>query len=344
MSEASPPAERTAFGRWPGWLRPRAIELPGSGRMRLIETTLLVLVGLLLAIATVNDVVRQTHVNQRLIADLRTWRPTPATTTTTSRSTSSCSAEASRARGGLRQHQPRAAEGAHAAVPGDLGPDRERAPHGARRLVPAAAGAGRSRRPLRLLRARPSEGSVPAMSVRRDRRSCPCAAQRSRHAGSRAWWPLVALTVLAAALRFSTLDLQSFWYDEAFTPVHVLHPSLVRDAARGRAHREHAAAVVRARVGDHARARHRRGRAAPALGARRGGDRAASRGRSAASSPAAARRWSAAALVAVNPLFVWYSQEARAYALFVLFARAGDAVLPARAARAHARRDGGLRR
>ncbi len=40
----------------------------------MIETTLLVLAGLLLAIATVNDVVRQTHINQRLIADLRTWR------------------------------------------------------------------------------------------------------------------------------------------------------------------------------------------------------------------------------------------------------------------------------
>jgi hypothetical protein len=32
--------------------------------------------------------------------------------------------------------------------------------------------------------------------------------------------------LLAAALRLSTLDLQSLWYDEAFTPVHVLHPSL----------------------------------------------------------------------------------------------------------------------
>jgi hypothetical protein len=42
--------------------------------MRLIETTLLVLVGVLLAVATANDVVRQTHVNHRLIADLRTWR------------------------------------------------------------------------------------------------------------------------------------------------------------------------------------------------------------------------------------------------------------------------------
>jgi hypothetical protein len=43
-------------------------------RGRLIETTLLILAGLLLAIATVNDVVDQTHVNHRLIADLRTWR------------------------------------------------------------------------------------------------------------------------------------------------------------------------------------------------------------------------------------------------------------------------------
>jgi hypothetical protein len=43
-------------------------------RVRLIETTLLVLIGLLLAAATVNDVVRQAHVNQRLVADLRTWR------------------------------------------------------------------------------------------------------------------------------------------------------------------------------------------------------------------------------------------------------------------------------
>jgi len=41
-----------------------------------------------------------------------------------------------------------------------------------------------------------------------------------------AWWPLAALTLLAGALRFSTLDLQSFWYDEAFTPVQVLHASL----------------------------------------------------------------------------------------------------------------------
>src|SRR3984893_5771672 len=40
------------------------------------------------------------------------------------------------------------------------------------------------------------------------------------------WWPLAALTLLAALLRLSTLGLQSFWFDEAFTRVHVLHASL----------------------------------------------------------------------------------------------------------------------
>jgi hypothetical protein len=74
MSEASTPLAGSLWGRLPSWLRPRSAELPGSGRTRLVETTLLVLAGLLLAIATVDDVARQTHVNQRLIADLRTWR------------------------------------------------------------------------------------------------------------------------------------------------------------------------------------------------------------------------------------------------------------------------------
>ncbi len=74
MSEVSTPVEGSHWERLPSWLRPRSSERPGTGRTRLVESTLLVLAGLLLAIATVNDVVRQTHVNQRLIADLRTWR------------------------------------------------------------------------------------------------------------------------------------------------------------------------------------------------------------------------------------------------------------------------------
>jgi hypothetical protein len=78
---SGPPASEASLSageeRWqwlPAWLRPRAVELRGTGQMRLIETTLLVLVGVVLAVATVNDVARQTGVNQRLIADLKTWR------------------------------------------------------------------------------------------------------------------------------------------------------------------------------------------------------------------------------------------------------------------------------
>jgi hypothetical protein len=74
MNDVSTPVERDRASGLPTWLQPRRSELPGSGRLRLVETTLLVLLGVLLAVATINDVVRQTHVNHRLIADLATWR------------------------------------------------------------------------------------------------------------------------------------------------------------------------------------------------------------------------------------------------------------------------------
>jgi hypothetical protein len=74
MNELSRPVEPNPWRRLPAWLRPRPVELPGSGRTRLIETTLLALAALLLAIATVNDVVLQSKVNHRLVADLGTWR------------------------------------------------------------------------------------------------------------------------------------------------------------------------------------------------------------------------------------------------------------------------------
>ena len=73
MSHASPTLKRGLGERVPEWLRPRDRER-GDGRTRLVESTLLALAALLLALATVNDVVRQTHVNTRLVADLRTWR------------------------------------------------------------------------------------------------------------------------------------------------------------------------------------------------------------------------------------------------------------------------------
>jgi hypothetical protein len=65
---------RNGFDRLPEALRPLDRERKGSGRLWLIETTLLVLVGVLLATATIDDVARQTGVNERLIADLKTWR------------------------------------------------------------------------------------------------------------------------------------------------------------------------------------------------------------------------------------------------------------------------------
>jgi hypothetical protein len=74
MNEASLGVEHTRWRRLPPRLRPRSGELAGSGSLRAVETTLLVLAALLLAIATVNDVGRQVSINHRLIADLRTWR------------------------------------------------------------------------------------------------------------------------------------------------------------------------------------------------------------------------------------------------------------------------------
>ena len=132
-----------------------------------------------------------------------------------------------------------------------------------------------------------------------------------------AWWPLAALTLLAAALRFATLDLQSFWYDEAFTPVHVLHDGLGA-TLRAVVHHENTPplwyllAWADARLfGDGALALRLPSALAGivtvpvvwAIGQQLAGRRAA---------------LVAAAIVAVNPLFVWYSQEARAYGLFVL--------------------------
>jgi mannosyltransferase len=130
------------------------------------------------------------------------------------------------------------------------------------------------------------------------------------------WWPLAALIVLAAALRLSTLDLQSFWYDEAFTPVHVLHPSLSA-TFHSLVHTENTPplwyliAWADARVLGTGEIALRLPSALAgiatvplmwAIGNELAGRRAA---------------LIAAALVAVNPLFVWYSQEARAYELFV---------------------------
>jgi hypothetical protein len=67
-------SESSLAGRLPRWARPLDRERDGLGSRRLAETTILIMIGLFLVIATVADVVKQTHVNHRLVADLRTWR------------------------------------------------------------------------------------------------------------------------------------------------------------------------------------------------------------------------------------------------------------------------------
>jgi|HubBroStandDraft_2_1064218.scaffolds.fasta_scaffold00103_7 mannosyltransferase len=137
------------------------------------------------------------------------------------------------------------------------------------------------------------------------------------HRGPAPWWPLAALTLLAAVLRLSTLDLQSFWYDEAFTPLHVLHPSLWA-TLRSVVHTENTPPLWYVLAWADSRV----------LGTGEIALRLPSALAGTATVPVAwaiarelgTRRAAVlcAALVAVNPLFVWYSQEARAYALFVL--------------------------
>lgn len=73
-SDASPAIDDVRWKRLPGWLAPRTGERPGTGSLRRVESTLLVLAALLLAIATLHDVRRQVSTNHRLGADLRTWR------------------------------------------------------------------------------------------------------------------------------------------------------------------------------------------------------------------------------------------------------------------------------
>jgi uncharacterized membrane protein len=135
-----------------------------------------------------------------------------------------------------------------------------------------------------------------------------------------AWWPLAALTLLAAILRLTTLGAQSFWYDEAFTPVHVLHPSLTA-TLRSVVHTENTPplwyilAWADSRLlgtGEYAL------RLPSALAGIATVPLAWAIGRELTARRATAI--AAAAFVAVNPLLVWYSQEARAYGLFVLFA------------------------
>ncbi|MFZ1925733.1 MAG: glycosyltransferase family 39 protein [Solirubrobacteraceae bacterium] len=145
-------------------------------------------------------------------------------------------------------------------------------------------------------------------------------AQRDRLTAALAtWWPLLAILLLAAALRLSTLGLQSFWYDEAFTPVHVLRASFGA-TLHNVVHTENTPPLWYVLEWGVSRVLGTGVVALRLLSALAGIATVAVAW--AIGSELAGRRVAivTAALVAVNPLFVWYSQEARAYALFVFTA------------------------
>jgi mannosyltransferase len=147
----------------------------------------------------------------------------------------------------------------------------------------------------------------------------PAGAAREHALGE--WWPLAALLLLAAALRFSTLDLQSLWYDEAFTPVHVFHASLGA-TLHGVVHTENTPPLWYVLIWAWSRV-FGTGALSLRLPSAAFGVAAVAVawaiGRELEGPPTRrATAIAAAAFVAVNPLFVWYSQEARAYGLFVL--------------------------
>jgi mannosyltransferase len=165
---------------------------------------------------------------------------------------------------------------------------------------------------------------VPAVSA------AAAAAPAQHRAYAPPWWPLVALTLLAAALRLATIDLQSLWYDEAYTPVHVFHAGLGA-SWRAYVHSENTPPLwyaiewpITRALGTGAVALRLLSALAGiatvpvawAIGAELGDPPTPP-------PPAPPSRRAAivtAALVATSPLLVWYSQEARAYGLFVLTA------------------------
>jgi mannosyltransferase len=144
----------------------------------------------------------------------------------------------------------------------------------------------------------------------------------TRRSASRPWirdtrvQALVALTAGAALLRFPTLETQSYWYDEAITVELVRQP--FRAMVDAVPHSESTPPLYYVVAWFWSRI----------FGTDEAGLRSLSALIGTATVPAtyaAARQFIsqrsafvAAALVAVSPFLVWYSQEARAYALLVL--------------------------
>jgi mannosyltransferase len=166
------------------------------------------------------------------------------------------------------------------------------------------------------------------------RRRSPAAWARER---SRAFWIVTGLTALAALLRFATLGVQSYHHDEAVTAGRILdggfgHAMSAVWSSESTPPVYYALAWLWTQL----------------AGTGEFGLRTVSAVAGVATVPVAyligvelrgrrAGLW-AAALVAVNPMMLWYSQEARAYALVALFG-ALSALYWLRAERGGARRD-----
>ena len=152
------------------------------------------------------------------------------------------------------------------------------------------------------------------------RRILPVGAQAGGSGAERgggALWPLYLILAAGAALRLSTLGLQSLWYDEAFTAVHVFGGSFAHMLSQ-LPRTENTPPlwyllewVVIQLLGNGAVALRLLSALAGialigvmwAVGQQLYGRRVAIL---------------AAALTAASPLFLWYSQEARAYSLYTL--------------------------
>jgi mannosyltransferase len=139
---------------------------------------------------------------------------------------------------------------------------------------------------------------------------------------SREAWIVASITAAAALIRFATLGHQSFDHDEAVTALRVLRPGL-GDTLSVVAHLERSPPLYYVLAWLWAKV----------FGTGEVGLRSLSAlvgtltvpGAYLAARELASRRAGeiAAVLVAVNPYLVWYSQEARAYALLALFATWG---------------------
>jgi hypothetical protein len=62
------------FSKLPSWLRPRESEPRRRGRRWRIETVVLLVLAVVISVATVYDLTREVKVDNRLTADIETWR------------------------------------------------------------------------------------------------------------------------------------------------------------------------------------------------------------------------------------------------------------------------------